>query len=186
VTHVSWPAGVGAVPDGTAPESGLRPRAFLTALLIVVVAVIGAGILALVRAPGDPGPDTLRPASDTARLALALREPGPAVASTVSLRNGMILVDPPYVMRHVDLAVAAASASRALGGNAVVRCRLGLLDTMAAVGADYYGYQGTPVWMCVQVAPGMVLVGGVPRVLVAVSFIDAAEGLRLFEIREPA
>jgi hypothetical protein len=179
----------GAAASGaSAPAGNFRPRVLLAGLLAAVVALVGAGILALARPPGEadrPGAGRLRQTSDATRLAEALREPGLDVVSTVSLRNDTILVDPPYdILSRIDVGSAASIASRALGGDAVVRCRFGILSMTAMIRGTYE--QAVPVWMCVQVAPVLFLAGGVPRRLVAVSFVHAVDGHRFLEIREPA
>ena len=187
---MGWSTGPGtaAVPGRSAPTGGFRPRALLTGLLAAVVALVGAGIVALARpadAPGGPVADRLTRPGDADQLAEALRQPGLDVVTTISLRDDTILVDPPYdTTSHIDVAVATTIASEALGRDTVLRCRLGTLS-VTDMNRGTYEY-AVPVWMCVQVAPAFYLAGGVLRPLIAVSFVNAVDGHRLLDIHEPA
>jgi len=162
-------------------------RAARVAFTATVAGLILAGIVSLQPRPDQNG-TAARPETDAHRLSVMLHEQGTDVATTLILLQGNVVVDPPPPagFRHVDVSTARRVAATALGGNAVVACKLGILTTRAISDAPYPVEHDVAVWMCVQVAPASDLAGGLPRPVTAVSFVDAVDGHRFFEIREHA
>lgn len=178
----------GTASRGSTPTGDPQPRTLFAGVLAAVAALVGGGVLALARPPGtpdEPGAGYLRSPGDADRITAVLRQPGLDIIGTVSLRNDTILVNPPYdTMSHIDAGVAATIATEGLGRDAIVRCRFGTLSFTDMDRGTFE--QAVPVWMCVQVAPALTVAGGLPHRLVAVSFVDAVDGHRLLDLREPA
>jgi len=182
-------------PGATAGFPTRRWARLCWAVFVTAVAVsIGAGLATIGLPP--PTPPRYLPAeaaSSTAdlrdepgALLAAVTTPGTTLGTTVSLLRRLIVVRPAARSAgRYAMADAVGQAGTELGtADAMVLCRLGLLSTTYVHDTGSAGYFNLPVWVCVQVLPGVNLPGslGRPTKVGAVDFIDANAGTRLFSL----
>jgi len=173
---------------GAEATRGRLWNALVTGFTVAVVALVGAG-LAQVGTPlpslgtGDESPAGYR--SEPVAVLAAVSSAAPALDATVTLWHGAIVMRPADIdSASVDIGTAGALAASDLGRSKALVCRLGLLSTAYQAELNSVGFLNSPVWMCVQVVPGVALPAGLgrPDRLGRVDFIDARNGTTLFDL----